>query len=162
MNKLQRKKAVIAVATRLLAANTDEITSIQQLSEAAGLNVADDRWIIQSALRAINAEYGAVFATVRGEGYRRLTHSDGALFAGGRGLYRVRRASRAALKTAINAARHANDMTADQRRRHNQQMASLGLISHLTMARTVDAMPEIDRAPAHPDPLAGLRQALGV
>lgn len=160
MNSLQRKEVVVLTAKRLLDVAIDEVVSLKQLSEAAGVDVSAERWIVQSALRAVNAEHGAVFATVRGEGYRRLAHGDGALFAGNRGLYRIRRASRAALKAASNAARHANDMTADQRRRHNQQIASLGLIAHLTMARTVEAMPETPRQA--PDPLGGLREALGL
>lgn len=161
MNKLERKEAVVDTAKRLLAASIDETVSLRQLSEASGQDLTADRWIIQSALRAVNAEYGVVFATVRGEGYRRLPHGDGALFAGGRGLYRIRRASRAALKAAGNAAKHANDMSAEHRLRHNQQMASLGLIAHLTLARTVDAMPEAQPQERH-DPLAGLREILGV
>lgn len=161
MNKLQRKEAVIRVAHRLLDVKTDEIVSLRQLGDAAGYDLTADRWIVSSALKAVNAEYGAVFATVRGEGYRRLAHGEGALFAGGRGLYRVRRASRAAIKAATNSAKYANDMTPDQRRRHNQQMASLGLISHLTMARTVETFPDAAPLP-RTDPLAGLREALGV
>lgn len=160
MNKLERKECVIKVARRMLAVKIDEIVSMQQLSEAAGQDLVENRWVISSALRAVNAEYGAVFATVRGEGYRRLANSEGALFAGNRGLLRVRRASRTAMKYSTNAARHANDMTPDQRRRHNQQMSSLGLVAHLTMARAVEVMPE-DSPPERPDPLKGLRAALG-
>lgn len=159
MNSLERKECVVLTAKRMLEVAIDEVVSLKQLSDAAGRDVSADRWIVQSALRTVNAEYGLIFATVRGEGYRRLAHSDGALFAGNRGLYRVRRASRAALKAATNAQRHANDMTAEQRRRHNQQMSALGLIGHLTMNRTVEVMPE---APPRPDPLAGLREALGI
>lgn len=160
MNKLERKEAVISAAKRLLDAATDEIVSLDQLSTAAGIDCRAERWVVQSALRAVNTEYGAVFATVRGEGYRRLAHTDGALFAGSRGLRRIRNAGRAASRTATNAARHANDMTPDQRRRHNQQVACLGLITHLTLTRTVGAMPEDE--PQRPDPLAGMREALGL
>lgn len=160
MNKLQHREAVVAVARRLLATPTDEIVSLEQLSEAAGCDIVQYRWILASAFKAVNADFGAIFATVRKQGYRRLDRATGTLFAGARGLHRIRRASRSALKLATNAAKHANDMTAEQRRRHNQQMASLGLISHLTMVRTIETMPE--GQPKQADPLAGLKEALGV
>lgn len=161
MNKLERKEAVVRVAKRLLDVPIDEVVSVRQLSEAAGHDLYAERWIIGTALRAVNSEYGAVFATVRKEGYRRLAHGNGALFAAARGLKRVRRAARAGIKSAGNAAKFANDMNAEQRRQHNQQMAALGLIDHITMARTVHTMPE-ESPPVPADPLAGLRAALGV
>lgn len=160
MNKLERKECVIKVARRMLGVHIDEIISIQQLSAAAGQDLVENRWVISAALRAVNAEYGAVFATVRGEGYRRLANSEGALFSGNRGLLRVRRASRAAMRFSTNAAKHANDMTADQRRRHNQQMSTLGLVAHLTLQRSVETQPE-EAPPERADPLSGLRRALG-
>lgn len=160
MNKLERKEAVIKTARRLLDVAVDDIVSIAQLSEAAEQDLLGERWIISAALRAINAEYGAVFATVRKEGYRRLANSDGALFAGNRGLYRIRRAGRTAMRYATNAARHANDMSGEQRKLHHQQLATLGIIAHLTRDRSVATMP--DDAPAKDDPLAGLKQALGL
>jgi hypothetical protein len=162
MKQLERKQAVIRVAQRFMQTPIDEIVSLEALSAAAGVDVRDNRWIIGAAQRAINADYGAVFATVRSEGYRRLANAEGTLFAGARGLYRIRRASRAGIRMAHNAAKHANDMTAEQRRRHHQQMASLGLIAHLTMARTVAAMSEDPPPPPPTDPLGGLRQALGL
>lgn len=159
MNKLQHKEAVVRVARRLLETKVDEVVSLQQLSDAAECDLGQYRWVVTSAMRVVNGEFGAVFATVRREGYRRLDRATGALFAGNRGLHRIRRASRSAMRIAGNAARFANEMTAEQRREHNQKMAALGLVNHLTLAKTVQSMPE---TPAErPDPLAGLREAIG-
>lgn len=163
MNAAQRKTAVIAAAKRLLECAPLAIVSYSELSATVGFDIKEQRWIIQSAMKAINSEFGVVFGSVRSEGYRRLERGDGALFVGGRGLRRIRRASRSAYRFASNAARHANEMTADQRRKHNQQLAALGLIDHLSMARTIATLPEDPpQAGAPVDPLAGFRAALGV
>lgn len=161
MDKYERKQVVLRTAQRFLETPSGSIVPLAQLSLAAGVDLAisTNRWAISEARKMINREHGLVFATVRKEGYRRVERDDGAVFAGAHGLRAVRRRARTTMRTADNAARFANGMTAEQRRRHNQQMASLGLIDHLSMDRTVRSLPD---EPAKTDPLDGLRAVLGV
>lgn len=150
--------AVARAADRLMLVPVGDVISIRELSLAAGDDLDAKRWIVRAALNSVNAQHGAVFETVRKAGYRRVDHAAGAVLVGLHGIRKSRRVSRRAQKMANNSARFANDMTAEQRRQHNQQMAALGLIEHLSMARTVRTMPD---EPQKTDPLAGLRAAIG-
>lgn len=110
--------------------------------------------LAQRAQRLLNAENGAVFATVRGEGYRRLAHVVGADYASNLALLRIRRQSRRGQKLATLAIEFANDANDNDKRRVYQKLSTLGLIEHLTLKKTVRTMS--DDKPAL-DPLAGLR-----
>jgi len=113
--------------------------------------------MVARAQRLLNAEIGAVFATVRGEGYRRLTNAVGADHTTDIALLRIRRQSQRGQKIATMAIRFANDITDTDKRKVYQKLGALGLIEHLTLRKTVNTMP--DDKPKD-DPLAGLREML--
>jgi len=152
------QRAVLAIKDRLAEASVDEIVTHEEIKELVpnGLNISH-YVMVTRAQRLLNAENGAVFATVRSEGYRRLTNAVGADHVSNTALLRIRSASRRGQKLATFAIQFANDITDTEKRRVYQKLSSLGLIEHLTMRKTVDRMP--DEKPA-PDSLAGLRQML--
>ena len=149
------------LADRLIAAAVDEIVPHHELINIVRRHGAprDHYLYVGAAKYLLNRECGAVFATVRREGYRRLDSSTGVNFAGSTGMGRVRRVTKRFSNLVTHALRHANGISTADRRQANQRLATLGLIEHLTLNRTVRTMPEEELQPA--DPLEGLRRALG-
>jgi hypothetical protein len=116
-------------------------------------------WAASRAMRLLNGENGAVFATVRSEGYRRLDTPDGAEYAGEKARIRIHAVSHRGYKQLENVSKRSNDITPDQQGKINQHLSTFGLIGHLTNKRTIEIMPK--EAPPQYDDFAGLRQALG-
>jgi len=152
------QRVTLAIKDRLAEAPIDTLVSHEELKGFLPQNLNLSHYVlVQRAQRLLNAENGAVFATVRNEGYRRLPNGIGADHAANTSLLRIRRQSRRGQKIATLAIQFANDSTDNDRRRVYQKLASLGLIEHLTLAKTVRTMPE-DKP--RQDPLAGLRDML--
>jgi hypothetical protein len=152
------QRAVLAIKDRLAEVPLNELVSHDELRGFLPGNLTIPHYVaVSRAQRLLNAENGAVFATVRGEGYRRLPHDLGAHHASDTSLLRIRRQSRRGQKIATMAIRFANDATDNDRRRVYQKIAALGLIEHLTLAKTVRTMHEDQ---PKEDPLAGLRDLL--
>jgi hypothetical protein len=155
------RQIVLAVAERLMETSIDQIVNYEVLAAAADCDDIDQaRWIVMAALKLVNKESGAVFANERKIGYRRLSSEAGVKHAGEKGLKRTRSAARNGQRVLTNAIHHANDLSPTEQRTANQRLAVFGLVEHLTRAKIVKTMP--DQAPERPDPLAGLKAALGV
>jgi hypothetical protein len=155
------KKIVADFAERLYAVSIGAVATYEELSAAApGKELRGrDRHLILKAMDALNKAYGIVFKVEQNEGYRRLSHAEGIEYTGSRGLTKCRRASRVAVRRTTNALRTANDVSPEVAKAANQRLFALGMIEHLSMARTVRALPE---HPARVDGLAPLRAALGI
>ena len=155
------QRAVLAVKDRLAEASIDEIISHDELRKLLPKNLGVTHYlVVQRAQRLLNAENGAVFATVHGEGYRRLSNTVGADYASNSALIKIRNQSKKGQRVTGMAIEFANDATDSDKRRVYQKLATLGLIEHLTHKRSVQSMP--DKKPVRHDPLAGLREMLGV
>lgn len=155
------QKAVLAIKDRLAEASIDEVVPHKELRALVPEDVSylSHYVLAQRAQRLLNAESGAVFATVRGEGYRRLAHTVGADYVSQVALLRIRRQSRHGQKLATFAIEFANDANHEDKRRVYQKLATLGLVEHLTLRKSVKTMPPHSEVP-QADPLAGLRQLL--
>lgn len=155
------QRAVLAMKDRLAEVAINEIVTHAELQSLVptDLSYLSHYVLAQRAQRLLNAEIGAVFATVRGEGYRRLAHGTGADYATDVALLRIRSQSRRGQRLATMAIKFGNDVTDNEKRKVYQKLASLGLIEHLTMAKSVRTMPE-DEPQSRSDPLAGLRSIL--
>ena len=152
---------VIAVAERLAKAPIGELVSHDALRLVVGAEHADRHWqFVTRAIDLLNKEGGVVFANIRGEGYRRLPAGDGVQYLGDIGFRRMRGQARRTIRRLGNALHYANDLSPEAAKLANQRLATAGLIDHLTKAQTVKNMPEAK--PLQPDPLSGLRQALGI
>lgn len=161
-NTAAGQRTVLAVRDRLATVPVDQVIAHTELQRLIPNHLLTLYYVfVQRAQRMLNAENGAVFATVRGEGYRRLTNSTGAEYSANTALLRIRSQSRKGQKVATMAIRFANDISNTDKRRIYQKVASLGLIEHLTMAKTVQIMPDEPVPVTKPaDPLAGLRDML--
>lgn len=161
------RNAVIAVKEVMEQVSTDQIVPHEVLKATIQLHVPESQApgypyypIVGKAMEILNSEIGAVFASVNGVGYRRLSSNNAVSYAGERPLNRVRRVARRGYRHLSNAFRHANDLSPVEQSQALQRMGSLALIEHLTMAKTVATMPR-ERTPPS-DPLKPLRDALGV
>lgn len=155
------QRAVLAVKDRLAEASIDEIVTHQELMNLIPDNLSLSHYVIVArASRLLNAENGTVFATVRGEGYRRLANIVGADYASNSALIRIRNQSRRGQRITGFAIEFANDTTDADKRRVYQKLSTLGLIEHLTHKRTVKSMP--DTHPVRYDTLADLREIFGL
>jgi hypothetical protein len=152
------RQIVLAVAERLLETSIDQVVKYEDLAAAADCDdIEQARWIVMAALKLVNKENGAVFSNERKVGYRRLSSEAGVKHAG---MKRTRSAARNGQRVLTNAIHHANDLSPTEQRETNQRLAVFGLVDHLTKAKIVKTMP--DQPPEKPDPLAGLKAALGV
>jgi hypothetical protein len=154
------QQTVLNIKARLERASIDEVVTHDELKEVIPSNLRryiNHYVLVNRAKKLLNAENGAVFATVRKVGYRRLRPVTGAERVGNTALMRIRRQARGARTIATVALR--SDVTSFANRRVYQQIAALGLVEHLTAARTVSSMPE--DAPNPSDGLDGLRNILG-
>ncbi len=159
-NSAATQRLVRIMADHMSSASIDETVHHPDLRRLLPQERQRDYYFIVARARGLlNQESGTVFATVTREGYRRLAGITGAEYEGKRSLSKVRRTVRRGQRFVSNALHHANDATPRQRREVYQNLAALGIIEHLTMARTVKTMPDEPRAPE--DGLAGLRAAIG-
>ncbi len=167
-NSVAERNAVLEIKDLFNQARVDDIISHDDIRKAINKHI--DRssvyqyyYCVSRAKDLLNKETGAVFATVKSFGYRRLNASNGVIYAGERPLNRVRRLTRRARNHLFNAIQHSNDLSASDRRQAFQRASTLALIEHLTLAKTVRTMPDDDNSIIdREDPLKVLRDSLGV
>jgi hypothetical protein len=158
----QQQALVLRITERLHAASIGDVVSYAQLSTAAGVDILAEnrRWMIERAREMLIKDHGVAFATVRGEGYRRLGAAPGVDYVSLKGVTRVRRVARLFTRRVQRLVHHANDLSPAEQRTANQRLCALGLIEHISRAQTVSTLPEVPQP--KPDGLDGLRQALGM
>jgi len=155
------REIVLAVADFLATASTDVDVLHADVAAVVGFGPPSRSYydIVGAARTVLNERSGAVVATIKGVGYRRLASEPGVGHVGRLGLGRVRKTARRFSRLTSNALRHANDITPEARREASQRLASLGLIEELTRPAVVRSLPEKTTTS---DPLRGLKDALGV
>lgn len=138
------QRTVLEIKDRLSRASLDELIPHYEIKRLIpqSLGSLTHYVLVERAKRLLNAENGAIFATVRGEGYRRLANVVGADYSTNVALLRIRSQSRRGQKLATMAIEFANDANDSDKRRVYQKLGTLGLIEHLTMRKTVQTMPE--------------------
>jgi hypothetical protein len=155
-----QRQQILQVAECLLGASVDTTVTFLELSQAAGIDVMQNRYIVMAARKLLSEEYGIQFAPERGMGLRRLGSAAGVRHAGETGLRRARNAAKNGHRNLSNSLRVANDLSDEETRRANQQLATFGLIEHLAQPRMVRQMPA--DAPPKPDTAARLKEILGI
>ena len=136
---------VRSVADRLIATPIGELVTHEALSDAVGQNVLDRRHWLQSGLRVAQREAGAVFVSERGIGYHRLKTED--LPGVGVATRRhIRVSARRASKSIVAGLRVANDVSEPVKRQATAELATLGLVEHLSRDKQV-ARHETEPAP---------------
>jgi len=155
----EQKALVLKIVHTLLTAPVDETIPYSTLRKIDEVEIPG--WMVQRARAMLNEQYGMIFATVRGEGLRRMDSRAGVKHTGERSLLGIRRAARRGSKRLGNAVRYSNDLTPSDRRLANSRQCALSLIEHLSLAKNVATLP--DEAPPKPvDGMEMLRLALGL
>ena len=152
---------ITAIADTLAETSVGTICTFAAISDAIGRDVGACRYLIPRAIKRVNESSGALFASVRGVGYQRISPDD-AHTIGSAARGRVRRTSRRASTTIINAIDRANTLPDDKRRKALGEVATLNMLAHLATERTVRAMPaEGGKVPTIAQSLRGVLDYIG-
>ena len=147
------------LADRLIAVTHGDIISWSDLS--AAIDVADVRrvrWRVAAAMRVALREAGAVFATLRGIGYRRVTIDRLGSDVGQSARARIKRTARRANATIGLGLAKANDVPNEARIRALREQSALGLIEFLARERHLPTVDPERMRPLRPQHV--LRQTL--
>jgi hypothetical protein len=134
-----------------------EVITTNALSSAIGRDVRRVRHIIATARKVAERESGAVFVTLRGVGYQRLTPeraSEVLAPTARRHIRRTARRTRSSLETVLA---QANDLPADAARRMSREIGVLGVIE--MFSRDKIAAPS-DSTATRPEPVAHVARDL--
>jgi predicted nucleotidyltransferase len=145
------------VQERLANASAGEVVQYSELSALIGRDVQNGaRGCLSSAMRRLLAD-GLVYASVRGEGVKRLSDEE-IVGEGPAVIARVRRAaSRAAKKLAsVDFAA----LTPASQIKHNTALSFCGVLAHMTKASTVRKLEGRIEEAAHALPLQKTIEAL--
>lgn len=148
---------VRAVAELFMRCQPGEIVTFPEMSAAIGSSIFVRRHIITSARKMALKEAGAVFASERSIGYKRLEVSTIAHVVGSSARSHIRKSARRGVKAILEGTRRVNDLTPEIQRKVSAEMSALGLIEHIARDNNVKPGPE---APTKPQPVAITARAL--
>lgn len=146
-----------AVADLLAACPVGETITHAAVSSVIGRNITSCRHIVYTAMRVAQREAGAVFVTLRGEGYRRIEPAQIAATVGQAARQHIRRTAGRARRTMVAGTARMNDLQPDAQRRLAAEVSAMSLIEHVTQDARVK--PGSD-APTAPTPVAITAQRL--
>jgi hypothetical protein len=147
---------VRTLADLFSSTSTDDVTTYADLSGAIGRSIKACRWLIYKALKLANAETGALFGTVHGVGFKRLSSQDAHYV--GHGIRRkIRRSSRRGQTMIGRTVEMANDMPPSAKRKAYAEISVLGLIEHIARDRAVNHVSEQAEKPM---PVAQVMRAM--
>lgn len=140
---------VRALADALVATPVGDVIGFESLSEAIGTDIRARRYLLHQAMRVANKEVGALFSSVRGEGYKRLPSEDAAL-VGGHARHRIRKIGKLASVKMERALEVANDISDSARKDALSEISVLGLVRHIASDKSRQSVnPE-----SRPQPIA--------
>lgn len=152
----ERNADARAIKALLETIQVGETVTFDALSDAIGRGIRQSMYLFYAAAKDLNGEIGAVFASVRGVGYKRLP-GDALASVGETARRRIRRSAKGATRTITNAARRANDLSPEQTRRINAELSVLGLAAHVAGSGFVKQVEETK--PDAPMPTAHVARA---
>lgn len=145
------------IADILIACPVGEIVTHNALSNAIARDITRYRYILYTAMRVAQREAGAVFVTMRGQGYRRLEAVKIADTVGQSARKHIRRTAGRARRTMMAGTARMNDMKPEDQRKLAAEISAMALIEHVS--RDVQVKPAQD-APTAPTPVAITAQRL--
>jgi hypothetical protein len=125
-----------------------EIVTYKDMNAVIGRDIKKNRYAWLRANRLFNEECGAIFVSVRGEGYRRIRDDEAPIIVAPV-LHRQRRSLHRLQKTLKNTYEKSNSLSDEDRRGITRQRTHLLLACHILQARHA---PEIDPLIRAPDP----------
>ncbi len=142
----ETRAEVIKLKALLQAAPVGAIVTLEAMSDAIGLPIERNRWMLYSATRQLQAEQGIVFSSVRSQGYRRLPAEEIPTI-GETARKRIRRTAARGARAIQAGVMGANDLSDATRRRLMQEQGALSLLSHLARDK---ALPQVTDSAAPP------------
>jgi hypothetical protein len=139
------------VADLLLACPIGETVSLASMSDAIGRDIRKHRHIIVTARRVAEREAGAVFASVRSVGYKRLDAERAVAVVAPAARKHIARSARRTSRAISAAVDKANDLSMDVRRRAVHELGILGIIEHAARERVRTLRED---GPIKPEPVA--------
>lgn len=134
------------IADTLSEVPRGETIAWDQLSGIISRDILLSRHILYSAMRVAERESGAIFASERGKGYRRLA-PDEIVKIGQTARRRIRSMARHGARTINAGTAGANDLSAEMTRAILSEQSALGLLEHLARDKSLPVVPEGDTRP---------------
>ena len=141
----------LAIAAHLAVVPIGEIVTHGTLSGIIGRDIRDHRHLFYTAARIVQRDHGAVFATERNAGYRRLAPENVAAVVGPSSRKHIRRTARLGARAIAAGTAGMNDAPPAVQRQIAAELSALGLVEH--MARDAVAKPA-DDGPTKAEPVA--------
>jgi hypothetical protein len=139
------------LANRMTAVPVGTLIDYADMSAVIGRSLQSHRHIGYAAMRLVRAETGAVFVSVKGEGYKRLAAQEVPEVIGTAARARIRSNAGRARKTITAGVACSNSLPADVQRRAAAEISVLGLLEHIARDKLV--LPDT-KAPLMPEPVA--------
>jgi hypothetical protein len=138
------------LADLLAACPFGETLTFDDFSKAIGRNINVCRYLLYRAIFVVERENGAVFASVRRVGYKRVVPDD-LHKIGQTARARIRSQARRGFRTISNGLAKANDISPPALREALREQSILGLIEHTAKDRS---KPDVAEGATHPLPVA--------
>lgn len=126
-----------AMSAALEATSVGSLCTYAALSDAIGRDCRERQWLLRSAIKQAEQNTGGLFATVRGEGIKRLA-SDELPNVGADALRKTRRTARRAIKRMEGV--RANDLPQEEAQKMLAYRAQLGAVSMISDGRKTPAL----------------------
>lgn len=146
---------VRALTDRFLGTPIGEMITFSDMSKALEADILARRYLIQKAITVASREAGAIFSSIRGIGYKRLSAEDAPLL-GSHARGRIRSTSRRTAGAIIRAISSANDVSEKARIDAFREVSALQLVQHVATERAAKAIPATDK----PQPVAATLRAM--
>lgn len=134
------------IADALAAVPPGTLISLDAISAVIERDIRRARWYLYSAMHIAERESGAVFATERGMGYRRLI-ADEIVKIGQTSRARIRRQARRGNRSISAGVAGVNDLKPETLRRILAEQSSLGLLEHIARDKNLPTVSEQDIRP---------------
>ena len=134
------------ISERMARTSPGGIVTFDEIARASSTDIRRKSYLVHSAIRLLNRDTGAIFASVRGIGYRRLLQEQAhELGISTRGA--IRRKSNRTATMISRAVSVANDMPNEAKRSAMSEMATLGLLRMMATDKHRVEVPETAVAP---------------
>ena len=134
------------IADLLASCPNGGTVALADITAAIGRDITGCRYLVYGAMRVAERDSGAVFASVRGVGYRRLLASEIAE-VGQTARAKIRRAARHGVRTISAGMAGANDIAPDAMRKILAEQSALGMLEHMARDKNLPKLTETDTRP---------------
>lgn len=146
-----------AVANLLSSVSVGDLATFATISAAIGRDITTCRHVLAAGRKVAERESGAVFATERGKGLRRLSAERATETVGSAARAHIRTTARRASRTLVAATSRMNDLPPAVQRRLSAEISALSLVEHLVRDAAVRP---VENGPLKPTPVAVTARAM--